>query len=68
MFIWTSFQLSRKEKSAKYSRENKKYIDILKTRKADDESVIEETKNSLDNFKKLYKELSENVKGDANEH
>lgn len=59
---------ARKEKSAKYARENKKYTDILKTRKADDESVIEETRNSLDNFKKLYKELSENVKGDANEH
>lgn len=66
MFLFN--QPARKEKSVKYNKENKKYLDILKAKKADDKSVFEETKNSLDNFKKLYKELSENIKGDVDEH
>lgn len=48
---------NRKTKKAKFAKQNKKIIDELERRKADEQSVIYENKSALDAFRKEVKEL-----------
>ena len=48
---------NRKTKKAKFAKQNKKILDELGKRNADEESVIAENKRALDAFRKEVKEL-----------
>lgn len=48
---------NRKTKKAKFAKQNKKILDELGKRKADEQSVIAENKSALDAFRKEVKEL-----------
>ena len=48
---------NRKTKKAKFAKQNKKILDELIKRNADEQSVIAENKSALDAFRKEVKEL-----------
>ena len=48
---------NRKAKKAKFAKQNKKILNELKKRNADEQSVISENKSALDAFRKEVKEL-----------
>ena len=48
---------NRKTKKAKFAKQNKKILDELEKRNADEQSVIYENKSALDAFRKEVKEL-----------
>ena len=48
---------NRKSKKAKFAKQNKKILNELEKRKADEYSVISENKSALDAFRKEVKEL-----------
>ena len=48
---------NRKTKKAKFVKQNKKILDELGKRNADEQSVISENKSALDAFRKEVKEL-----------
>ena len=48
---------NRKTKKAKFAKQNKKILDELEKRNADEQSVISENKSALDGFRKEVKEL-----------
>ena len=48
---------NRKAKKAKFAKQNKKILNELEKRKADEHSVISENKSALDGFRKEVKEL-----------
>ena len=48
---------NRKTKKAKFANQNKKVLNELEKRKADEQSVISENKSALDAFRKEVKEL-----------
>ena len=48
---------NRKSKKAKFAKQNKKILNELEKRKADEHSVIYENKSALDAFRKEVKEL-----------
>ena len=48
---------NRKAKKAKFAKQNKKILNELEKRKADEQSVIAENKSALDAFRKEVKEL-----------
>ena len=48
---------NRKAKKAKFAKQNKKILDELEKRNADEQSVISENKSALDAFRKEVKEL-----------
>ena len=48
---------NRKTKKAKFAKQNKKILDELERRNADEQSVISENKSALDAFRKEVKEL-----------
>ena len=48
---------NRKTKKAKFARQNKKILNELEKRNADEQSVISENKSALDTFRKEVKEL-----------
>ena len=48
---------NRKTKKAKFAKQNKKILNELEKRKADEQSVIAENKSALDAFRKEVKEL-----------
>ena len=48
---------NRKAKKAKFAKQNKKILNELEKRKADERSVIFENKSALDTFRKEVKEL-----------
>ena len=48
---------NRKAKKAKFVKQNKKILDELGKRNADEQSVIAENKSALDTFRKEVKEL-----------
>ena len=48
---------NRKTKKAKFAKQNKKILNELEKRKADERSVISENKSALDAFRKEVKEL-----------
>ena len=48
---------NRKTKKAKFAKQNKKILDELGKRNADEQSVISENKSALDAFRKEVKEL-----------
>ena len=48
---------NRKTKKAKFAKQNKKILNELEKRKADEHSVISENKSALDTFRKEVKEL-----------
>ena len=48
---------NRKAKKAKFAKQNKKILDELWKRNADEQSVISENKSALDAFRKEVKEL-----------
>ena len=48
---------NRKAKKAKFAKQNKKILDELGKRNADEHSVISENKSALDTFRKEVKEL-----------
>lgn len=48
---------NRKTKKAKFAKQNKKILDELGKRNADEQSVITENKSALDAFRKEVKEL-----------
>ena len=48
---------NRKTKKAKFAKQNKKILDELEKRNADEQSVISENKSALDAFRKEVKEL-----------
>ena len=48
---------NRKAKKAKFTKQNKKILNELEKRKADERSVISENKSALDAFRKEVKEL-----------
>ena len=48
---------NRKAKKAKFAKQNKKILNELEKRKADERSVISENKSALDAFRKEVKEL-----------
>ena len=48
---------NRKTKKAKFAKQNKKILDELRKRNADEQSVISENKSALDAFRKEVKEL-----------
>ena len=48
---------NRKTKKAKFEKQNKKILDELGKRNADEQSVISENKSALDAFRKEVKEL-----------
>ena len=48
---------NRKTKKAKLAKQNKKILDELGKRNADEQSVISENKSALDTFRKEVKEL-----------
>ena len=49
---------ARKSKQNKHKKQNKKVIDELKSRGADEESVLDENKSALDNFRQELKRLT----------
>ena len=51
---------NRKTKKAKFEKQNKKILDELGKRSADEQSVISENKSALDAFRKEVKELLNN--------
>ena len=51
---------NRKTKKAKFAKQNKKILDELGKRNADEQSVIAENKSALDAFRKEVKELLNN--------
>lgn len=51
---------NRKAKKAKFAKQNKKILDELGKRNADEQSVIAENKSALDAFRKEVKELLNN--------
>ena len=51
---------NRKTKKAKFAKQNKKILDELEKRNADEQSVISENKSALDAFRKEVKELLNN--------
>lgn len=48
---------NKKAKKAKFAKQNKKILNELKKRNADEQSVISENKSALDAFRKEVKEL-----------
>ena len=48
---------NRKAKKVKFAKQNKKILDELEKRNADEQSVISENKSALDAFRKEVKEL-----------
>ena len=48
---------NKKAKKAKFAKQNKKILNELEKRKADERSVISENKSALDAFRKEVKEL-----------
>lgn len=48
---------NKKTKKAKFAKQNKKILDELEKRNADEQSVISENKSALDAFRKEVKEL-----------
>ena len=48
---------NRKTKKAKFAKQNKKILDELGKRNADEQSVVAENKSALDAFRKEVKEL-----------
>ena len=48
---------NRKAKKVKFAKQNKKILDELGKRNADEQSVISENKSALDGFRKEVKEL-----------
>ena len=48
---------NRKTKKVKFTKQNKKILDELEKRKADEQSVVAENKSALDAFRKEVKEL-----------
>ena len=48
---------NRKAKKAKFAKQNKKILNELEKRNADEQSVISENKSALDAFRKEVKEL-----------
>ena len=48
---------NRKAKKAKFAEQNKKILNELEKRNADEQSVISETTSPLDAFRKEFKEL-----------
>ena len=48
---------NRKTKKAKFAKQNKKILNELEKRKADEQSVIAENKSALNAFRKEVKEL-----------
>ena len=48
---------NKKAKKAKFANQNKKILDELEKRNADEQSVISENKSALDTFRKEVKEL-----------
>ena len=48
---------NRKAKKVKFAKQNKKILDELEKRNADEQSVIAENKSALDAFRKEVKEL-----------
>ena len=48
---------NRRAKKVKFTKQNKKILDELEKRKADEQSVIYENKSALDAFRKEVKEL-----------
>ena len=48
---------NRKAKKAKFAKQNKKILNELEKRNADEQSVISENKSALDIFRKEVKEL-----------
>ena len=48
---------NRKTKKAKFAKQNKKILNELEKREADEQSVISENKSALDAFRKEVKEL-----------
>ena len=48
---------NRKTKKAKFAKQNKKILDELERRNADEQSVLAENKSALDTFRKEVKEL-----------
>ena len=48
---------NRKAKKAKFAKQNKKILDELGKRNADEQSVVAENKSALDAFRKEVKEL-----------
>ena len=48
---------NRKAKKAKFANQNKKILNELEKRNADEQSVISENKSALDTFRKEVKEL-----------
>lgn len=50
---------ARKTKQAKHRKQNKKVLDELAARNADDESVFAENKSALDKFRAELKKLKE---------
>ena len=51
---------NRKAKKAKFAKQNKKILNELEKRNADEQSVISENKSALDAFRKEVKELLNN--------
>lgn len=51
---------ARKSKQAKFKKQNKKILDELHNRKADEEAVLDENKSALDSFRAELKRLKEN--------
>ena len=51
---------NRKAKKAKFANQNKKILNELEKRNADEQSVISENKSALDAFRKEVKELLNN--------
>ena len=51
---------NRKAKKAKFANQNKKVLNELEKRKADEQSVIAENKSALDAFRKEVKNLLNN--------
>ena len=48
---------NREEKKVKFAKQNKKILNELEKRKADEQSVINENKSALDGFRKEVKKL-----------
>jgi len=51
---------NRDSKKAKHNKQNKKLLEELKNRNADEESVLNENKSALDRFRAELKKLEEN--------
>lgn len=48
---------ARKSKKARFARQNKKILNELEKRKADEQAVLDENKSALDGFRKEVKKL-----------